>query len=65
MPLSPANEQQMREQGFPDALQTAFKRTAEEIRCVILSRVPGPATTELIAAGHDLKGFFIKAKSCD
>jgi hypothetical protein len=65
MPLSPANEQQMRGQGFPDALQTAFKRTAEEVRSVILSRVPGPATTELIAAGYDLKGFFIKAKSCD
>ncbi len=65
MTLTAATTEQMRAEGFPEGLQTAFKTTAEEMNCVILSRVPGGATTELIAAGHDLKGFFIKAKSCD
>lgn len=65
MPLKPATEDDMLKQGFPKELQTAFKQTAEETQCIVLSRAPGPATTELIAAGHDLKGFFIKAKSCD
>jgi hypothetical protein len=65
MPINPADEKPMEEQGFPKAIQDAFKNTAEETQCVILSRVPGGATTELIKAGHDLKGYFIKAKSCD
>ena len=65
MQISIANEQAMKDCGFPTDLQNAFKRTAEETRCVVLSRVPGRAATPLIAAGHDLKGYFIKAKSCD
>jgi hypothetical protein len=65
MSIKSATEEQMLEQGFPEGLQTAFKATAKETQCVILSRVPGGATTALIAAGHDLKGYFIKAKSCD
>jgi hypothetical protein len=65
MQLTPATKDQMLSQGFPEAIQTAFENTAETTQCVVLSRVPGGATTELIAAGHDLKGYFIKAKSCD
>jgi hypothetical protein len=65
MSIKPATKEQMLEKGFPETIQKAFKNTAEETQCIILTRVPGGATTELIAAGHDLKGYFIKAKSCD
>jgi hypothetical protein len=65
MPISSANEEDMLKQGFPKELQRAFKEAAETTQCVILSRAPGPATTALIASGYDLKGYFIKAKSCD
>ena len=53
------------EQGFTSDLCKAFQLAANELHMVVLSRVPGGSCTDLIAAGHDLKGHFIKAKSCD
>lgn len=43
----------------------AFTLTADRVNSVVMSRAPGPAATGLIAAGQDLKGFYIKAKSCN
>lgn len=58
------NEKKLEAHGFPKEVSKAFLRTADDTNCVVMSRVPGPATTGLIRAGHDLKGFLIKAKSC-
>jgi hypothetical protein len=52
-------------EGFPEKLVDSFLSTADEVNCVVMSRTPGPATTRLIDERYDLKGFFIKAKSCD
>jgi hypothetical protein len=55
----------LREEGFTDAMTLAFLNTANATKTIVSSRVPGKACTELIAQGHDLKGFQIKCKSCD
>ena len=57
--------EQLEKQGFPDFMIEAFESTADMTNTVICSRVPGEATTPLIADHHDLKSFQIKAKSCD
>ena len=53
------------EYGFPQGVVNAFLNTANELNCVIMSRVPGRAATMLINERYDLKGYFVKAKSCD
>jgi hypothetical protein len=52
-------------QGFPDKMRACFKGVADNLNGVVSTRVPGGATTQLIEARHDLKGYFIKAKSCN
>jgi hypothetical protein len=52
-------------QGFPDIVIDAFTETAEELDAVVLSRVPGPASTQLIDEGHALKSFYVHGKSCN
>jgi len=53
------------EKGFPKKVSDAFQKAADELNCVILSRVPGAAATTMIDEGYDLKPFYIHAKSCD
>ena len=52
-------------QGFPDKMRACFKGVADNLNGVVSTRVPGGATTQLIEERHDLKGYFIKAKSCN
>jgi hypothetical protein len=52
-------------EGFPPEIREVFKEVADEEKTIIISRVPGPATLTLIDEGYDLKGYHIKAKSCD
>lgn len=52
-------------QGFPAKMIQAFEGVADVLNAVVATRVPGGATTALIEARHDLKGYFIKAKSCN
>jgi hypothetical protein len=52
-------------QGFPKDIADAFDKAAQETNSVIMSRAPGKAVLSLVAHGHDLKCFQIKAKSCD
>ena len=59
----PATE--INNQGFPDFMINAFKQTAKVTNSIILSRVPGGVGTTLISEGYDLKGFHVKAKSCN
>lgn len=65
MSAQPQTAEQLRAQGFPTAVTDAFLRTANQLDAVVMSRAPGAATEQLIAEGQDLKGFFIKAKSCN
>lgn len=51
--------------GFPEAIRKAFIRTANATNSVLMSRVPGMAATMLINERYDLKGYFVKAKSCN
>ena len=69
MPTFPRKEvyfdkKQLEAHGFPTEVSEAFLRTADDTNCVVMSRAPGGAGTELIRQGYDLKGFLIKAKSC-
>lgn len=57
--------EEMEEYGFPWDVTNAFLLTADEVHSVVMSRVPGKAATGLIDEGYDLKGMYIKAKSCD
>lgn len=43
----------------------SFLQAAEAADTIVSSRLPGGVGTDLIEAGYDLKGFQIKAKSCD
>ena len=52
-------------QGFPKNLVDTFQMTADHMCCVVSTRTPGAAATGLIDERYDLKGFKIKAKSCD
>jgi hypothetical protein len=56
---------ELESQGFPLYISYAFLHTAAETNSVILSRVPGGVGSDLIEEGYDLKGFHIKAKSCN
>ena len=52
-------------EGFPEKVSKAFQKAADEMNCVIWSRVPGKATTTAIDEGYNLKPFYIHGKSCD
>ena len=52
-------------EGFPRSVCQAFQATANTTKAVVMSRVPGGSCMTLINEGYDLKGFFIKAKSCN
>ncbi len=52
-------------EGFPPKVCQAFQAAANKTKLAILSRVPGTSCGSLIAEGYDLKGYFIKAKSCN
>jgi len=52
-------------QGFPKDIADAFDKTAQETNSIIMSRAPGKAVLALVAHGHDLKCYQVKAKSCD
>lgn len=56
---------QLGAQGFPLYMSYAFLKTAQDTDSIILSRLPGKVGNDLIEAGYDLKGFHIKAKSCN
>ncbi len=55
----------LRDEGFPPKITEAFLRTATIRNAVVSTRVPGKATTTLIEERYDLKGYQIKAKSCN
>jgi len=55
----------VRDQGFPPKITEAFLKTANARNAVVATRVPGKATTTLIGERYDLKGYQIKAKSCN
>jgi hypothetical protein len=63
--INEASRSALQDEGFTEAMTLAFLNTARETNTIVSSRVPGKACTELIAQGHDLKGFQIKCKSCD
>jgi hypothetical protein len=58
-------KQDFLDQGFPPRMLSSFTAAADANQAVVSSRVPGGATTQLIEDRHDLKGYFIKAKSCN
>lgn len=62
-PLKPDAE--LLKQGFPKEVSKAFQKAADEMNCVIWSRVPGKACTTLIDEGYNLKPFYVHGKSCD
>ncbi|MDB5248027.1 MAG: hypothetical protein JWQ40_2421 [Segetibacter sp.] len=56
---------ELENEGFPDWMIYAFVSTAKETKTIVLSRTPGGVGKDLINASYDLKGFQIKAKSCN
>lgn len=52
-------------EGFPLPATRAFQAAANQTKLAILSRVPGGSCSRLIEERYDLKGYFIKAKSCN
>ncbi|HMG07316.1 MAG TPA: anthrax toxin-like adenylyl cyclase domain-containing protein, partial [Mucilaginibacter sp.] len=56
---------EVEKQGFPGYMCYSFMQTARSTKSVILSRLPGGVGLDLISKGYDLKGFHIKAKSCN
>lgn len=56
---------ELNEEGFPDYMTFSFVEAAKATKSIISSRLPGGVGSDLIEAGYDLKGFQIKAKSCD
>ncbi|WP_413167904.1 anthrax toxin-like adenylyl cyclase domain-containing protein [Capilliphycus salinus ALCB114379] len=53
------------EEGFPKKVSEAFQKAADQLNCVIWSRVPGKACTTLIDEGYNLKPFYVHGKSCN
>ena len=64
-PLQPQTFADLEGEGFPETVSKAFIVTTVRVGSVVMSRAPGAAATGLIAAGQDLKGYFVKAKSCN
>jgi len=52
-------------EGFPKKVSEAFQKAADELNCVIWSRVPGKVCTTLIDEGYNLKPFYVHGKSCN
>jgi hypothetical protein len=63
--LEPFIALELADQGFPAYMTYSFIETAVTTDTVILSRLPGGVGQDLISEGYDLKGFHIKAKSCN
>lgn len=55
---------ELQKEGFPLAMVKTFLQTADNLDCVITSRIPEGPAGGLIAEGYDLKGYEIKSKSC-
>jgi hypothetical protein len=55
---------ELRDEGFPNIQVRMFRKTANHLNCIVMSRAPGDATPMLIEHGHDLKGYQVKSKSC-
>lgn len=53
------------DEGFPLTVCRAFQGAANQTKMAISSRVPGASCGRLIDERYDLKGYFIKAKSCN
>lgn len=53
------------EEGFPPKFIQAFLNTANVLNTVVLTRTPGGPALGLVERRFDLKGFYIKTKSCD
>lgn len=51
--------------GMPDSHAEQFSLIAQNERCVIMSRAPGPKCLQLLEQGYDTKGFRVHGKSCD
>ena len=66
-PFLPPTEPHARlaQEGFPTKVSQAFQKTADQLNCVVWSRVPGKACTTLIDEGYNLKPFYVHGKSCD
>ena len=58
-------EAQLKAEGFPSYISYSFLETAKATNSIVLSRLPGAVGSDLISKGYDLKGFHIKAKSCN
>ena len=56
---------ELNNEGFSDVMIISFVKAAVCTQTIISSRTPGGAGLDLINTGYDLKGFQIKAKSCD
>lgn len=63
--LSKDIKSELNDQGFPGYMCYSFLATARVTNSIILSRLPGGVGNDLIKVGYDLKGFHIKAKSCN
>lgn len=64
-PVPTAPDPKLVEEGFPEQVSKAFQKAADELNCVIWSRVPGKACTTLIDEGYNLKPFYVHGKSCN
>ena len=60
-----AGYKELAKEGFPRKVSEAFQKAADELNCVIWSRVPGKACTTLIDEGYNLKPFYVHGKSCN
>ncbi|MEO7216111.1 anthrax toxin-like adenylyl cyclase domain-containing protein [Mucilaginibacter sp.] len=58
-------DEQLKAEGFPSYISYSFLETAKATKSIVLSRLPGSVGVDLIEQGYDLKGFHIKAKSCN
>ncbi|WP_299493381.1 anthrax toxin-like adenylyl cyclase domain-containing protein [Acaryochloris sp. IP29b_bin.137] len=64
-PVPTAPDPKLVKEGFPEQVSKAFQKAADELNCVIWSRVPGKACTTLIDEGYNLKPFYVHGKSCN
>lgn len=56
---------ELNQEGFTDYMIYSFLESAREFKTTISSRLPGKVGLDLIETGYDLKGYQIKAKSCN
>ena len=60
-----AGDDVLEKNGFPSQIANLFCDTATTAGTIILSRTPGKAATRLISERYDVKGYYLKAKSCN